>query len=537
MPGHRSDATAVAGKGGLPASSLGFLDRLHGAVCRTTGWRRAALAFALGVTAVGALPPLHIWVLLVPAFTGLFWLVESSPSRRASFLAGWWFGFGHFISGLYWIANALLTKPEQFGWLAPIAVLGLAAMLALYPAAASLLTRLSGARGVGGVLVFAAVWIALEWVRSWALTGFPWNLIGSVWTFSDAMIQVTALIGTYGLGLLTVAAAAMPAALTGDLSGRKQAVVAVVCATALLAVVWSGGAARLALAGQSDEVEGVRLRLVQPNIDQRLKWRLPLMDDHLREQAQMGALPAAVPPTHVIWSETAAPLFLDEDRARMGMIGRFTPDGGLTITGTLRRTRPGEPYQVWNSMLVLDHEGTPVASFDKTHLVPFGEYVPFRTLLDVAKVTSGTVDFSRGTGIQTLRLPGLPPVSPLICYEVIFPGAVVDPEDRPEWILNITNDAWYGQSSGPYQHLATARLRAVEEGLPLVRVANTGISAIIDPWGRVIASQGLGQRGVVDGPLPTPIATQTVYSRLGNWLVLLVVTVAFSTGLLLSRRR
>jgi len=226
----------------------------------------------------------------------------------------------------------------------------------------------------------------------------------------------------------------------------------------------------------------------------------------------------------------------ETERDRLRVIGGLTPPGGLTITGTLRRTPPGIPYQIWNSMLALNHDGMPVATFDKSHLVPFGEYVPFRNLLTLAKVTSGAVDFSPGEGVQTLRLPGLPPVSPLICYEVIFPGKVVDPEDRPQWMLNITNDAWYGKSSGPYQHLATARLRAVEEGLPLVRVANTGISAIVDPWGRILARIGLGEQGIIDGPLPAPLATQPAYARFGNWMVLLVVAVAISTGLLLSRR-
>ena len=537
MSRGRSDAGAVAGDSDTRPSAMRILHRLHAATGQVSGWRRGALAFGLGVLAVAALPPLYVWVLLAPAFTGLFWLIESSPSRRACFFAGWWFGFGHFIAGLYWIANALLTKPEQFGWMAPIAVLGLAAMFALYPAFAALLTRVSGARGAGGVLVFAGAWTALEWVRSWALTGFPWNLIGSVWTFSDAMIQSTAVIGTYGLGLLTVTAAAMPAVLTADGPSRKPAIVAVICAVAVLAATWTGGAVRLALAGKAEEVAGVQLRLVQPNIDQKVKWDRTLLDDHLLKQARMGALPATQSPTHVIWAETAAPLFLGEDRPRLRMIGGYTPSGGLTITGTLRRTPPGEPYQVWNSLLAFDHEGSPVATFDKSHLVPFGEYVPFRNLLNLAKVTSGAVDFSRGSGVQTMHLPGLPPVSPLICYEVIFPGQVVDAEDRPAWMLNITNDAWYGHSSGPFQHLATARLRAVEEGLPLVRVANTGISAIIDPWGRVVARIGLGKQGIIDGPLPTALATSPPYARLGNWMVLLVATIAISTGLLLSRRQ
>jgi len=537
MSGGRSEEGSVVHSDGALAFGMHFLQRTHAATCRVSGWRRACLALGLGVLAVGALPPLHLWVLLFPAFTGLFWLIESSRSRWACFLVGWWFGLGHFVSGLYWIANALLTKPEQFGWLAPIAVLGLSSMFAVYPGIAALLTRFSRLRGVGAVLIFAAAWAALEWVRSWAFTGFPWNLIGSTWAFSDSMIQTTALIGTYGLGLLTVAAATMPATLAADGDGRKPAAVAVMCALAVLAVTWSGGALRLALAETPDAVDGVRLRLVQPNIDQKLKWKRALLDDHLKKQANMGAQPAVQPPTHIIWAETAAPLFLGEDDARRRMIGGLTPPGGLTITGTLRRTQPGLPYQVWNSLLALDHTGTPIATFDKTHLVPFGEYVPFRNLLNLAKVTSGTVDFSRGSGIHTMRLPGLPPVSPLICYEVIFPGQVVDPVDRPEWILNITNDAWYGRSSGPYQHLATARLRAVEEGLPLVRVANTGISAIIDPWGRVLARIGLGEQGVIDGPLPAPLATQPPYARFGNWIVLLVVVAAISTGLLLSRRQ
>ncbi len=330
-------------------------------------------------------------------------------------------------------------------------------------------------------------------------------------------------------------AAAMPAALTAGGHRGKSAVFAVFCAIALLAATWIGGTARLAGAAP-DVVGDVRLRLVQPNIDQKLKWKRPLLDEHLLKQANMGARPAADAPTHVIWSETAAPLFLGEDRDRLRVIGDLTPPGGLTITGTLRRTPPGVPFRLWNSLLALDHGGMPVATFDKSHLVPFGEYVPFRNLLNLAKVTSGAVDFSPGEGVQTLRLPGLPPVSPLICYEVIFPGQVVDPADRPEWMLNITNDAWYGQSTGPYQHLAMARLRAVEEGLPLVRVANTGISAIIDPWGRVLARLGLGEQGVIDGPLPAALATQPVYARFGNWMVLLVVAAAVSTALLLSRR-
>ena len=208
----------------------------------------------------------------------------------------------------------------------------------------------------------------------------------------------------------------------------------------------------------------------------------------------MGAAPGGPAPTHVIWPEASAPLFLAHDLERLRLVGEFTPPGGLTLLGTLRTSPPGvDPFQVWNSMLAVDPSGAVVGSYDKSHLVPFGEFMPLRSVLGLGSVAGGSTDFSTGPGVQTLRLPGLPPVGPLVCYEVIFPGAVTDRSDRPEWLLNLTNDGWYGISAGPYQHLVAARLRAVEEGLPVVRVANTGISAVIDPVGRVLVRAGLGR--------------------------------------------
>ncbi len=530
----KGDTSAVGAAGRDDVATVGVIDRLRAATAGASGWRRFALALLFGALAVVALPPIHFWPALIPAFAGLLWLIEGRRGWRSAFVTGWLFGLGYFTAGLYWIANALLTKPEQFGWLAPLAVLGLAAVQALFPGVAAALTRISGARGAGRVLIFAGAWTGCEWIRSWAFSGFPWNLIGSVWTVSDGMIQVTAVIGPYGLGLVTVAAAAMPAALAGDRARRKRSWAAVACCFAALLAIWVGGLVRLQVAGEAEGVAGVRLRLVQPAIPQKLKWKGELLDQHLATQLQMGVGPADEAPTHVIWGETAAPLFLGEDAERRAAIGKFTPPGGLTITGTLRRTPPGAPFRVWNTLHAVDARGDIVATYDKSHLVPFGEYVPFRSVLSIAKVTAGATDFSRGSGRTTLRLLGLPPVSPLICYEIIFPGHVVDRQDRPHWLLNLTNDSWYGRSSGPYQHFAAARLRAVEEGLPMVRVANSGISAIVDPYGRVVAKLGLGERGVIDGPLPRPLVMPTAYARMGNWLVLMVVVTAIGMGLLIS---
>ncbi len=525
-------------QGGLGAGlRWRFLFPFRLAVVQAPGWQQMLLAFILGVTAVGALPPLHVWPLLIPAFSGLLWLTEGAGRRRRAFAVGWWFGLGYFAAGLYWVANAFLVEPELFGWMAPIAVLGLAALLASFTGVATFLARVSGLRGVGAVLVLAASWTALEWVRSWVLTGFPWNMIGTTWVFSDSMMQVTALIGTLGLSLFTVLAATVPATLANPAIKPRDSLAAIAGAFIVMASILAGGSVRLSQAAVVDTVDGVHLRLVQPNIPQRLKFRRELLDAHLEDHLQLGAIRGDVPPTHIIWGETAAAFFLADDSARRERIAQHTPANGLTIVGALRRSPSGEPFRVWNSLLAIDSSGAIIAYYDKAHLVPFGEYVPFRDLLDVSKLTAGTTDFSRGPGRVTLDLPDLPPVSPLICYEVIFPGNVTEPGMRPEWLLNLTNDAWYGLSAGPYQHFAAARLRAVEEGLPLVRVANTGISAIVDPYGRIVSFLGLGARGVVDGPLPVALDSATLYSRIGNVSGLVLLAASVLVGWIVSRRR
>lgn len=514
-------------------------------VTALNGRRRWALAFLLGVLGAGAMAPLHGVFLLIPAMSGLLWLVFSAASARSAFGTGWWFGFGHFSAGLYWVANALLIYPERHGWMAPFAIIGLAAVLAFFPALVTYLSRVlaSNCTAVGRVLVFAALWTGVEWLRSWALTGFPWNLIGSVWVFSEAMIQSVALAGVYGLGLLSVIVAAMPAILASDDDWKspENPLRALVYSALALVVLWAGGAMRLSGAS-GDVVSDVRLRLVQPNIDQALKWNARQKPKNFTEQLRMSAAapgPGETPPTHVIWAETAATYFIANNADARRAIAGVTPKGGLTITGAPRTTAQKEPvYRIWNSLHAVDEEARIVGTYDKFHLVPFGEYTPLQNVLGFAKLTAGSTGFSAGPGPRTLRLKGLPPVSPLICYEVIFPGQVVDSRDRPGWILNLTNDGWYGLSAGPYQHFAAARLRAIEEGLPLVRVANTGISGVIDGYGRVVARLELGAQGTLDSDLPAALGN-TPYGRLGNWIVVLLVLMAAGAGFLMPppRRR
>jgi apolipoprotein N-acyltransferase len=301
----------------------------------------------------------------------------------------------------------------------------------------------------------------------------------------------------------------------------------------LLVLLWSGGALRLAGAAPPPG-PGPVLRLVQANIDQHHKWQPELRMQWFRRHLELSAQ-VADGVRAVIWPESATPYALDQEPEARRLIGQVVPPGGLLLTGGERFDLASEPPRAWNSLFALDPSGAIVARYDKRELVPFGEFLPLRGVLGrigLKKVTGGTIDFQPGPGRQTLTLPGLPPFSPLICYEAIFPGAVVDPGARPAWLLNITNDAWFGRSSGPYQHLAMARLRAVEEGLPLVRSANTGISAVVDPLGRITARLDLGTTGVLDAALPAPLAAPPPFARFGLWVVVALACLAGATAIL-----
>lgn len=506
------------------ATSLTFMD-LAARISGLAGWRRNATAFLLGAFAVAAQPPVSALPVLIVSFTGLVWLLDGAGRPRRAFIDGWMFGAGYFAAGLYWISNALLVDADRFGWLIPIALGGLSLGLGLFNGCAALLARRFWSDRRSRVLLLAVSWTFFEWLRGVVLTGFPWNPIGNVWVAVPQVLQTASWAGVYGLSALTVLAAACFACVAQPSPGRWRAAFS---GTAVLAICAVAGFARLSDASDAG-VDGIQLRVVQPNISQQDKWRPEKRAENYALHLELSRRRGDGKVTHVIWPETAAPFGVTTDTARRALMRAAVPPGGLLITGAPRfRFENGRLAQIWNSLVAVDETGSVAAVYDKHHLVPFGEYMPFRDILPLDKITAGALDFSRGPGLATIRAPGLPPFSPLICYEVIFPSAVVRGDDRPDWILNLTNDGWFGISAGPHQHFASARLRAVEEGLPVVRAANTGISAVIDPYGRVVSQLALGTRGVLDSHLPLPAAGLTMYSRFGNFApgFLLVIMLA-----------
>ncbi len=443
--------------------------------------RSLALLALGGITGWGHAPLDWWWM---PFLTFPLFLHLLKPLRGwAAYRASWVFAFGYFLFGLYWISNALLLDVASFWWALPLAAAGLPLVLALFQAVAGWGAQQWGRESnLSRLLLFAVLWSAMEWVRGHIFTGFPWLMLGQLWVDVDWARPLAALGGAYFLSFWAVLLAVLPAA------PRTSYLPALLLGGTLL--TGAAGYAVAYTAPAPPPSRTLRVELIQPNIAQDLK-----LDHAARDRMLAETLAAASPPDPraqvVIWPETAVPYRLEDDPELRQMLARTLAPGALLLTGVVRKDADDNYY---NSLVALDSHGTLQGHYDKAHLVPFGEYIPFRQFLPFDPIAGGK-EFSAGPGPRTLRVGALPPFSPLICYEAIFPGAVTDRNDPPDWLLTITNDGWYGLSHGPYQHLAQARLRAVEEGIPLVRVANTGISAVISERGDVLSNIPLGKAG------------------------------------------
>ena len=506
-------------------------------VLSTTGYYRYALAALLGAILSLALPPLYIFPAASVALVFILRMHDALNSRASAFWLGWWFGFGHFTTGFYWISFALLVDVAQFWWLIPFALFGIAGIIALYLGLTFLLLYLIPARGLWKIMLFATLWTLIEMLRGLLFTGFPWNLIGSIWGFSTPMLQLASVWGIWGLSFLTIATLTMPYMLWFS---DKHPWRACLGALAVLTSVWGLGAWRIHQ-NPHQAVPNIHLRIVQGNIPQTLKWDPQKEQQHLNRYIQLSLNPGYENITHLIWPETAIPYPIqNESDSMISLLRPIIPQSGALISGALHieATPAGEINRLWNAALVLPHTGN-IQFYHKSHLVPFGEYIPFRNLLGdaIQKMTDGRVDFSAGEGNKTLSVPGFVPFSPLICYEAIFPNEVRDPTTAPQVLINVTNDAWYGISSGPFQHFESTRMRAIEQGVPLIRAANTGISGVIDPYGRIMVQSKLETTGVLDAELPKALTSPTLYSKMGRAGIALPLILFLVFSLFKNRNR
>ena len=497
-------------------------------------------ALLTGVASAFAFEPTGLWVLMPVAFAVLLWLLWRTKTLGGALLTGWAFGFGQFAVGLNWIATAFTFQAAMPTWLGWIAVILLSLYLAIYPAlAAGLAWRFGKGKEVAMVLALAGAWAITEWLRAGIFTGFAWNPAAAAMA-PTPLINTTALIGTYGLSALTVL---LGAVIWLEVQRKWLPGVIIVLGTAILWLLPSAAIPDDPLAIKS-------IRIVQPNIGQHDKWRPGFEDQAAERMAALSSRPGGERPRLLLWPEAAVTLPLADDRAgtpqalaaferaraaRSAGPGEYLITGGLGVTSKDRRTID----QATNSIFVLAPGGRIVGRYDKAHLVPYGEYLPMRPLLSrvgLSRLAPGDFDFAPGPGPKTIQIPGWGRVGLQICYEIIFSGHVVNWQQRPDFIFNPSNDAWFG-SWGPPQHLAQARLRAAEEGIPVIRATPTGISAIITAKGEVVREIGRHKAGVIDGYLPAAAIKPTPFARFGNAIPLLLAAIMLVVAIALTGAR
>lgn len=507
----------------------------------STTKKRFTICFILGALGSLAFSPLFIFPALVLSLSGVFFLLNDEAEKKSSFFKifslGWFFGLGYFMVGLYWLSAALTS----YWWCIPLSLFVVPGYFALFFGVAFFLTALWPYKGLSRGVAFCGIWVGIEWVRGNFFIPFPWNFVGYGWGFSLEMMQTASVTSVYGLSLLVTLMAISFPYFFGKRSFEKKIAFGLYL---IVGLCWMGGKYRLT--HRNLPPSSFAVRLIQPNIHHRQAVEDQQKEEEFQVLLKMTAQSSFLPLKAIVWPESAISYFLELDTSSRRLIGEALPKGALLFTGAHRRTELGKkPFQIWSTFFVLNSEGAIVAHYDKSHLVPFGEYIPLKKSLEAVlgegtlrNLAMGAVDLTPGTGIKLLSLPkDFPICTGLICYEVIFPHDIVNPlQGRPEWILNVSNDGWYSGTFGPHQHLEIARFRAIEQGLPLVRVANTGFSAVFDAYGRSVGTIEANRPGVLDIFLPLPLSFVPFYAQWGDWITLILIGGVLIFALLISLR-
>lgn len=526
------------------------MERHAGRIILLWGWKRALVAFVAGAFAVLGQAPYDFFAACFVSFPILVWLLDGAVADRPAgflrrlmpaFATGWWFGFGYFLAGLWWVGGALLVEAESFAWALPFAVVGIPLVLAFFYGFAAALARLLWSDGIGRIAALAFAFGLIEWLRTFLFTGFPWNPLGFAAMPVPLFMQSVAVIGVIGMNVLAVFVFAMPALLADRRNLKLGFSLAVVLVAAHAAYGYYRLAAPAAPVGRM-----ITVRIVQPNIDLSEKW-----DGRVRDRifASMLQLSAAAPkagaskPDLIIWPETSVPFLFTERPDALVAIGDMLAEGQVLMAGTVReegQSAADAEARYYNSVVSINDKGEIVDAVDKVHLVPFGEYIPFAGLMErigLTQLVAGPMNFTAGTSRRPLDLPGGIKAAAFVCYEIIFPRLVAVDAASTQIMVNVTNDAWFGDTPGPYQHFRQSQIRAVENGLPVLRAANTGISGIVDPSGRVVDALAMNVRGTIDFSLPVAAngAASTPFSRVNGFLIMFFIAVAAS-GLKVRQR-
>lgn len=493
--------------------------------------KRALLSFLLGGYAVFGLAPLYWWPIYLVCFGVFSLFLYTAPDKKSLFWSGWSFGFGYFVFGLYWISLALHVDWATWWWLTPFAAIGLPIYLSLYYGLAALCMRWIKDDRILFPLALAIYFSVAEYLRGILFTGFPWNLPSYIWVDSP-LGQNLSWLGAYGLNVFVYMVGALGAF---AVFGKRYVTSAIV----ILALLYGFGLYRTSGSDQM-AMSNKTIMIVQPNIPQIEKWDRGLEMEHFKKTIALTGSKQSNNVDFILWPETAITYRKGDIPSLAPYFKHIIGNDHLLLTGVtdIQATNRDLEFSVYNSLVAVDNNVKIPFQYNKHHLVPFGEYVPFRKYLNfggVAQALSNTGDFKAGPGPQTLQLQYDYSVSPLICYEVIFPGRVIDKEKRPDLLVNITNDGWYLNSTGPHQHLAMSRARAIETGIPLARAANTGISALISPYGETMLSLPLQSDGTIISSIPKPLP-ETIFSKLGNFIFLLLVLTIIALMLIVSEQ-